>query len=93
MGCIKEQYETFKKAKEAASGLIGKNGVSTKVYKCPHCEKFHLTTIKKKLRKMKDEKYPFKYEYKKQPKMPEPVINIGYKPEPIIIHEDKAFNP
>jgi hypothetical protein len=64
-----------------------------KTYKCEYCGFYHTATSgKKKLREVKDGKYPFKLlSFTKTKKMPEPKINIGYKPEPQIIHVDKVF--
>lgn len=93
MGCNKEPYDTFKKAKQAAGGVIDRTGTSMRIYKCEHCGSFHLTSVKKnKLRPVKDGKYPLKVDYKKPEKMPLPKINIGYKPEPVFLRTYKVFN-
>lgn len=93
MGCIKEIYKTHKEAEKAAKGVFNRIGNHMKTYKCEHCRFYHIATAnKRKLREVKTYKYPFKLiKPVKIEKMPEPKINIGYKPEKQIIHVGKVF--
>lgn len=87
MGCIKDQYETYKKAMQAANGVHKRIGQYMKVYKCEYCGRFHIATKNKRwFPKIKDDKYPIKKDYKKEKKLPEPQINFGYKPQKQQIH-------
>lgn len=45
--CLKEPYNTFKEAKKAASGLIGRLKTSFRVYQCNECDMFHVTSVAK----------------------------------------------
>jgi hypothetical protein len=71
MICGKNSYDTYKEAISAINGISKREGQSMYVYKCSDCEKFHLSTRgKKKMRQMKDGKYPMKVEEMKAAKQP-----------------------
>lgn len=93
MGCIKEIYQTHKDAEKAAKGTFKRTGNHMKIYKCEHCGFYHTATSgKKKMREVKEKKYPLKVPPKTTPiEIPKPQINIGYKPEKQIIHTFKVF--
>lgn len=42
----KISHDTFNKAKQAKKSLE-KNGNIMAIYKCPHCKKFHLTSLER----------------------------------------------
>lgn len=50
MRCRKKIYGTRKEAKKVMKQLIRSKGVGlTNVYFCPECQKFHITSVEKKL--------------------------------------------
>lgn len=91
MGCSKEQYNTFKLAKAAAKAIMKRIKDYARPYKCQHCGQYHLTTqVKNRLKKPeKKKKYPLKDVVRREvEKFPEAKINIGYRPEKIILNTD-----
>lgn len=59
MGCNKVQYDSYKEAKSASVGLAKRKKQKMNVYKCDHCDKFHMTTsAKSTLHPVKGDKYP-----------------------------------
>lgn len=58
MGCIKEPYDTYKEAIGAINAISKREKQGFRTYKCEHCGKFHITSIKKnKLEKKPKDKY------------------------------------
>jgi len=91
MGCIKNQYDTYKEALDAAKGNGNRIKTHFTPYKCPHCDKFHLTSSKPRKMYTPKDKYPINITPIKEIEMPTPEININYKPEKNIIHTGKVF--
>lgn len=70
MLCDKRTYETREDAADDLAGLrIRNKRHKFSVYRCPHCKKFHITTITKKiLRPRKKDKYPIEIYSRTEPK-------------------------
>jgi len=58
MGCLKEEYNTYKEAISAINAIARREKQAFKTYKCLECGNFHITSMKKnKLSKKPKEKY------------------------------------
>jgi hypothetical protein len=96
MGCSKNGYRNFKEAKAAAKAIMARDGYYAQPYKCDHCDEYHITTrVKNRLKRpAKKLKYPMKDVVKRRKEeMPEPKINIGYRPEKTMLHTEKIGTP
>lgn len=98
--CDKEGFTDYKVCVERMIGLVKKYGSKHKyrIYKCPYCEMFHISTITKKVlqtRSKKFDKYPIKVEVKKENKMPpvNPNKNPKMKKEPVTPPPFRASQP
>lgn len=88
--CLKEPYNTFKEAKKAASGLIGRLKTSFRVYQCNECDMFHVTSVAKnrqqkptKIKYSKLKQMTVDWQKHKNEKPPKPIKPLPIKPQEI----------